>query len=167
MLGLSSCLNEPVDENPIPSETTYEQLDLTKLSWIDDNEISTDTNNQNRGNKAYTLSADENKLSVIKPHKFDKQNSISLDLSAYDLTKYKKIKVTAEGDGVMKLIINSTVTVMNFKNQIAYPLTMIEDKFEFKLDYEGYDVLVENITGITLIFNVDVPENIQPNTNLR
>jgi hypothetical protein len=145
------------------SETPiYDVLDLTSLPWVDENEVSVDLNNPNRGMSAYTLANQANPFSVIIPHKYDKNNGLTIDLSSYDLTEYRKLVVTAMGDGVMKLIINSRVEILNGKNIIAYPLTMIKDTFEFSFDFEGYDRVLESIESITIIFGADVNENTLP-----
>lgn len=62
----------------------------------------------------------------------------------------------------MKLIIHSKVSILNGKNIIAYPLSMINDTFEFSFDFEGYDRVLNSIEGITIVFGADVNENILP-----
>ncbi len=143
----------------IPTENiTYEILDLSSMNWMDENELSSDLTNPYRGEQAYTLSTETNKLSYVTPHKYDKMNALTLDLSNTDLTAYEKLVVTAKGDGVMRLIIESSMQILGGKNQIAYPLTIIEDTFEFSFKYEGYDMVLNSIKKISIIFGSDVNE---------
>ena len=153
-LLLTGCFNS---KNP-PLGKDIEVLNLMDMNWIDDNEVSTDTSNPYKGKKAYTLSETGNKLDAVEPHKYQQNNGLTLDVTMLDLTKYNKLVFTAKGDGLMALIIESSVQILGGNNRILYPLTIIEDTFEFSFEFEGYDQVLETMQSITIIFGSDVME---------
>jgi hypothetical protein len=159
-LVFSACTDTP-DETPDQANT----LSLLQAgAWTDDTARSTNPDNYYRGRSSYSLSEGDNPFSTIRPHKYHKDNSLSFDLSAEDLSSYRKLVITAKGDGLMKVIFTTDLIVSNQGHMLSYPLSILEDTFEFNLDFEGYDVFREAITRITVIFGADVNEN---DTDLR
>lgn len=155
---LSACGKDTTKKEPEPNHEEYEVYSLLDSEWIDQNKVDKDTTNKYRGQASYTINQDNDILEVT-PHKYHKEDGITVDLRNVDLTKYKSLVFTGKGDGILSLTINSTRYITNGKNTIKYPLTMIEDTFIFKLDFEGYEPMLETIESITLVFGSDVVEN--------
>ncbi len=154
LFGLIACQDDQID---IHEENTYSLLQAD--AWTDDNQRSINPDNYYRGRSAYTLTDGNQPLSEITPHKYHKDNSLSFDLSDVDLSTYRTLVVTAKGDGLMKVIFSTDLVISNQGHMLSYPLTMIEDTFEFNLDFEGYDVFRKAITKVTIIFGADVNED--------
>ena len=137
-------------------ENKYEILNLIDLKWTDNNLVDTDIANKYKGLSSYTIKCNEY-LEVIS-HKYHKNDTLSIDLTNFDLTKYNSLILTVKGDGVLKLSIDSLNRLTSHRNMIEYSLVPFLDTVIFKLDFDGYDKFTESIQRIDLIFGSDVNE---------
>ena len=137
-------------------ENKHEILNLMNMDWIDNNLVDTDNTNKYKGISSYTVNYKEY-LEVI-PHKYHKNDSLSIDLTNVDLTKYNSLILTVKGDGVLKLSFDSLNRLTSYKNMIEYSLVPFSDTVIFKLDFDGYDKFKESIQRLDLIFGSDVNE---------